>query len=361
MSAAKLVLYKCARALGLFFLARRITSRHVRVLCYHGGAVGDEYQFNPLLFCPAEHLDRRLAWLRAAGFTFVGLSAAVDMLRTGSLELRLPLVLTFDDGWSSTANVLGPVVRRHVVPATLYLCTSHYRSGHAVPDVAIGYMAWKARSGHVRLSGFAPSLDGVYELAEQRDRKAFIENAVSWVNSESQSAQMVQERLMALAGALGLTQGQVHFGSRRFHYVDSEELKLLHASGWSIELHGHEHHYHAGNAPRVHNDLAVCRSVLREEGFANCNHFCYPSGNHDETAHTVLANEEVQSATTCLPGLARVSQKSDLYYLPRFLDGPSIDDVIFEAEMSGFADGVRWVARLFSEGSRPAKAVRTAV
>jgi peptidoglycan/xylan/chitin deacetylase (PgdA/CDA1 family) len=343
----------------LFALARRLTFRQVRILCYHGGTVSDEHQFNPLLFCPAEHLDRRLAWLRAAGFTFVGLSAAVVMLRAGSPGPRLPLVLTFDDGWSSTANVLGPVVRRHDVLATLYLCTSHFRSGHAVPDVAIGYMAWKAGGGQVRLFGLAPGLDGVYELAEQHGRKAFMENAVSWVNSEPLSAPMAQERLSALASALGLTEEQLGFDSRRFHYVDAEELQLLHESGWAVELHGHEHRYHAGNAQLVHNDLARCRAVLRQEGFSNCHHYCYPSGNHDDTAHAILANEHVQSATTCLPGLARVSQESQLYYLPRFLDGPSIDDVIFEAEMSGFADGVRWLARLVGRGPRPMEAART--
>lgn len=329
------------------------------MLCYHGGAVSDEHQFNPLLFCPAEHLDRRLAWLRAAGFTFVGLSAAVEQLRTGCPGPRLPVVVTFDDGWSSTANLLGPVVQRHNVPAALYLCTSHYLSGHAVADVAIGYMVWKAGIGQVLLAGLAPGLDGAYNFNERGDRKRFIDNAVAWVGAEPRSAPLAQERLMDLAGALGLNAEQLAFDSRRFHYVNAEELKRLHASGWSVELHGHEHRYHAGNAQLVHADLALCRAALREAGFTQCHHYCYPSGNHDDAAHVLLANEDVQSATTCLPGLAHASQKSHLYYLPRFLDGPNIDDLIFEAEMSGFADGVRWMASLLAPGRRPTEAART--
>jgi peptidoglycan/xylan/chitin deacetylase (PgdA/CDA1 family) len=346
MISAKKFVYWGARAIGLFALARKVTSRQVRILCYHGGASGDEWQFNPLLFCTGEHLGRRIRWLRRTGFTFVSLDEAVGILKLHSTCPRMPVVFTFDDGWSSTAGILGPVVRRYAVPATLYLCTSHYLNGHAVPEVTIAYMVWSAGRRSVLLADLAPTLDGRYDLSRQVERQRLTALLLAWVKSGPCSAQNVHERLTSVARALCLADPESIVTDRRFHYMRQEELKELHESGWSIQLHGHEHQYHAGHPRRIYDDLTKCRTVLMGLGLSNGCHYCYPSGNHDAVAHEVLARVQVRSATTCLPGLAKPSNQPNLHYLPRFLDGSSIDDVVFEAEMSGFADGVRWLARV---------------
>ena len=109
------------RPVGLFALARHLTRHRVRILCFHGGSLGDEHRFNPLLFCTGEHLARRLAWMDAHGFSWVSLPAATDMLKGTAPRPRLPVVLTFDDGWYSTYSALLPVLARHGVPSTLYL------------------------------------------------------------------------------------------------------------------------------------------------------------------------------------------------------------------------------------------------
>jgi len=46
---------------------------------------------------------------------------------------------------------------------------------------------------------------------------------------------------------------------------------------------------------------------------------------------------EIDSATTCIPGLIESTQGNRKYYLPRFLDGENVHMLEFEAEMSGFS------------------------
>ena len=38
----KLAFYFCAKILGVFALARHLTASKIRILCYHGGSIGDE-------------------------------------------------------------------------------------------------------------------------------------------------------------------------------------------------------------------------------------------------------------------------------------------------------------------------------
>jgi len=344
MNPAKRLVYGAARALGLFALARHLTRHRVRILCFHGGSLGDEHRFNPLLFCTGEHLARRLAWMDAHGFSWVSLPAATDMLKGTAPRPRLPVVLTFDDGWYSTAQVLGPVVARHQVPAVLYLCTSHFQRGEPVPDVSMAYLVWKAGARVVHLDGVDPALDGRYELADPPSRKEFLARAIRWVREAD--AGDVSARLDLLAGALGLSPQSLDLASRRFSYLDGRELQALRAQGWSIELHGHEHRYPAGDPAALAQDLQRCQAVFASQSLPAGRHYCYPSGNHDAAAHALMTQHGVETATTCLPGLCPDGDARALHYLPRFLDGANIPPLVFEAEMSGFADGVRWLARL---------------
>jgi hypothetical protein len=77
---AKLVLFFLARTFGLFALCRWLTRRCVRIICYHGGSIGDERLFNGKLFCTGQHVRGRLQWLKQAGFSPLTLGEAVDAI-----------------------------------------------------------------------------------------------------------------------------------------------------------------------------------------------------------------------------------------------------------------------------------------
>jgi hypothetical protein len=47
----------------------------------------------------------------------------------------------------------------------------------------------------------------------------------------------------------------------------------------------------------------------------------------------------IKSATTCEPGL--VDQHTNPFFMPRFLDGENIDQIVFEAELCGVGHFLR--------------------
>lgn len=349
MRRLKLALLYAARFLGLFGLARRLTFHRIRIVCYHGGSLGDEHLFNPLLFCTADHLERRLRWLNETGFSFVSLQRAVDMLLGKCARARLPVVVTFDDGWFSTFRVLAPVIAHYRVPAVLYLCTGYFASGQPVPDVSLSYLFWKAGPKHIKLQGLDPNIDGEYALAVDSVRMGLWQRTLSWLQERPP---LITQRLIALATQLGLDEEAFDLASRRFGFVDAHEIKRMRAAGWCIELHGHRHLYPRGQPDALRQDIDACQEEIARLGLQKGVHYCYPGGEHDRDAHHLLASLGVASATTCVPGLAPEGEVASLYYLPRFLDGDKIHLLEFEAEMSGFSDGLRALIATF--GSRRA-------
>ncbi|WP_137172577.1 polysaccharide deacetylase family protein [Massilia sp. HP4] len=335
----KIAVLYLARCLGLFALGRHLTAKRLRILCYHGGCLGDELGYNPKLFMSTETFRKRIAWLQTKGYSPVRLD---DAVRTPDANRgRLEVVVTFDDGWYSTGRELLPVLAGQQIPSTLYLCTRHFLEGWPVLNVATRYLLWKAARRRVKLEGFGAKVDGEHDLAIPAARESLAQGVVAAFAPLATDRSAVCAALERLATAVGLDPAELDLASRRFDYMTPEEVRSAAASGCAIELHGHDHYYPRGAPERFRADLSRCDEVITGLGLPKPRHYCYPSGSFDEGAAVVLDELGVASATTCLPGLVHDSSPPNSFYLSRFLDGESIHQLEFEAEMSGFADFLR--------------------
>lgn len=90
---------KVARFMGLFAMARKITAKKLRILCYHNFFTdGDAGQWKPKLFISAQRLEQRMEYLHKAGYALLPLSECSAMLQSRSLP-HSALAITIDDGW----------------------------------------------------------------------------------------------------------------------------------------------------------------------------------------------------------------------------------------------------------------------
>lgn len=332
-----------ARSVGMFALARRLTASKLRILCYHGGRIGDEDRYNPKLFCSAESFRARLDWLQRAGFRIVGLDQAVAT--PPGKRAPLETVITFDDGWYSTGKTLLPLLAERGLPSTLYLCSQHFQEGWPVLNVALNYILWKSGRPRITVEGLAPELDGEHSLENEPARDELVRRFVAWVDASPADRARVCRGLERLAACAGVDPATLDLDSRRFEFMTPDELRAAAASGCAIELHGHVHAYPVGDPERFRADLARCDAVIRGLGLPAPRHYCYPSGAFDAGAAPVLAERAVASATTCQPGLVQDTAAPGCYYLPRFLDGDSIHPLEFQAELSGFSEFLRRVLK----------------
>ena len=318
-----------ARAVGLFALARRLTARSVRILCYHGISIDDQHEFEPLLFMPREQFVRRLALLAEKRWKVVTLDQALVALERDTVN-DAPVVITIDDGWSSTIRHAVPALQNAGLPATLYVATQYLASGNDVFDVTFQYMFWKSRRTVLELGTGVQSLDGVYDLTT--DRSAVKLKLLAIANRDLDEHGK-QNLLPKLAGALGLDFNAIT-SEDRFRLMSADDGKGLWDRGVDIQLHTHRHHLPKSNLQDMRTEIEDNRKILEAIKNRPCNHFCYPSGDYDSQHPSWLASCGVQSATTCEPGLA--DSASNKLLLPRILDRSQWSDIEFEAVLSGF-------------------------
>src|SRR5580700_4712098 len=132
------------RSVGGFALARRLTRKRLRILCYHGFSIGDEYQIAPLMFMRAETFERRMQILKRRRIPVVPLDAAVRLFQSGRIA-RCETVITLDDGWSSSLSIALPILQKYEFPASIYLSTEHFSDRAEVFNVILSYVVHRSK------------------------------------------------------------------------------------------------------------------------------------------------------------------------------------------------------------------------
>lgn len=315
------------RVFGVFSLAQLLTRQRLRILGYHGIAVGDQYQFSPFLFMRESTFRRRLEILRKRRMNVVSLGDALKSLMAGS-NRALEAVITIDDGWWSTLEFAAPLLKRCGYPATLYLSTRHAVEGTPVATVVLSYMFWKRNETRLVLAGVDPSVDGAYQLTSyDHTAEAVLEQKITQLDSAAQ-ARMLQQ----VADNLELDASTLT-ADKRFHMITPSDVEALAAMGVDTQLHTHDH-VMPQNLSEFREQLEQNRRhILMYSRGEPLQHFCYPSGRYSARHAQWLAQLDVLSATTCDPGLN--SRTQDPYALRRFLDSESISEIEFEAQICG--------------------------
>lgn len=321
------------RAVGGFALAKFITRKQLRILCYHGLAIGDEYEVAPHMFMRRATFDRRMAILKKRGFPVISLDDAIQRLESRQIG-RAETVITFDDGWASNLSIGWPILERYGYPACVYVTTEHLSAGTEVFNVVLSYLVRRSAKKCFTLAGIHPLMDGTYQIPDQPD-----DLIVTLIIAAERAFPLTQrqEALRPIAEALGLDLGEV-LHNDRFRLLTDAEIRTLFRHGVDVQLHTHTHRL-PGDPESVAAEINQNRAAVAKITEHVPRHFCYPSGEYSDRHPEWLKGLGIVSATTCDPGLNGFA--SSVLLLKRFLDSDSFTDISFEAEVCG----VREIAR----------------
>lgn len=324
--------------LGLFRLARYVTRHGLRIICYHGFAVAEEYKYRRTLFIRDDFFRNRMEYLRRKHYPILPLRDALDALDAG----RLPpcsTVITMDDGWRGVYTVGLPIIRELEIPVTVYVTTYYVENRMPVYTVTVSYLFWRASPRLVDL----PRGIGTFDLECEAARA---EEAVQNFGAALPLAERL-EFLKELAAALDISFHEIE-SQHLFEVMDEHQLRGLAAAGVDIQLHSHRHQWPLYDKEIVASEIAENRRFLQRVVSYPLEHFCYPSGVHGPHQAEWLAELGVKSATTIEPGLNY--GHTSRFALHRLVDGGTVSDIEFAAEMTGFMEVVRWLRRRLHGG-----------
>ena len=319
--------------LGLFRLARHVTRHGLRIICYHGFAVAEEYKYRSTLFIRDDFFRKRVKYLRRERYPILPLRDALDALAAG----RLPpcaTVITMDDGWRGVYTVGLPLIRELEIPVTVYVTTYYVENRMPVYTVTVSYLFWRATPQLVHL----PRGIGTFDL---QCEAAKAEEAAQHFGAALPPGDRL-EFLKEMAAALDVSFHEIE-RQHLFEVMDEQQLRGLAAAGVDIQLHSHRHQWPLYDKEMVESEVAENRRFLQRVVSYPLEHFCYPSGVYGLHQAEWLAELGVKSATTIDPGLNY--SHTSRFALRRLVDGGPVSEIEFAAEMTGFMELVRLLRR----------------
>jgi peptidoglycan/xylan/chitin deacetylase (PgdA/CDA1 family) len=346
MTKLRLFALYCLRAMGVFALAKHVTRRQLRILCYHGFSVGDEHQITPGMFMRAETFERRMRTLRRRRIPVITLEEAVKRLQEGTIG-NAETVITLDDGWASNLSVGVPILEKYGYPACIYVSTEHLEAGTEVFNVALYYMIRRSGRQTLTLAGLHPQMDGSYAIGADPEAAT-----LSLIHKAEHALPLAERQrlLRPIALALGLELDEV-LRDGRFRLLARVEIQEASRRGLDIQLHTHTHHLPASEFEAMAREVRTNRAMIKELTGLEPRHFCYPSGEYAEQHAEWLKRLGIASATTCDPGLN--STHTSVMLLNRFLDSDSKSNLAFEAEICGVRELLRLLSLSGSDSRRP--------
>ncbi|MFA6146787.1 MAG: polysaccharide deacetylase family protein [bacterium] len=337
----KIKFYYFCKFIGCFHLARWLTRRKLRILCYHGFSICDEHVFWPEVYMDSELFRKRMEYLSQNGYPVLPLEEAIEGLQKGNLT-ACPTVLTIDDGFYSVMKKALPVLLNLHIPCTVYVTTYYCLKGNPVFRIVVQYMFWKTTETTLSFNGLGVEQTGEICLQDSASKKEAV-----WKIIDHAENHMDEEQRVLLCQELGkrlAVDYSTIVSTRQFTLMTLEEIREASEAGIDIQLHAHRHRLPV-QPELVREEIEQNRKVLEPLTGRMLRHFCYPSGIYSKEHFGPLASVDVSSAVTCEGGLN--STGAETLSLRRFLDGNTISWIEFEAEMSGFTqllrDGRSWL------------------
>jgi peptidoglycan/xylan/chitin deacetylase (PgdA/CDA1 family) len=331
---AKLAVLRAGKATGLFTASTHLRTQRLLILCYHGIAVEDEYQWNPCLYIDPGTFRARLEMLRDGGYRVLPLGEALSLMNRNRLPSR-SVVITFDDGTYDFYEHAYPMLREFGFPVTLYLSTFYCRHQAPVFDVAWAYMLWKSIGRTFDATGLAEG-GGEIPIRDVEEWQRIRARTLHYVHGLSLAAREKDELLNTLAARLNFDITRIR-SRRMLHYMTPDEVGEISRGGVDIQLHTHRHRMPRDRELFRREILDNIHEIREMTGTdAKPSHFCYPCGDYDPTFYGWLKELGVESATTCQPGLAASSTHP--FELPRLLDMPTLSSLEFEGWLTGFSE-----------------------
>ena len=289
-------------------------------------------------FCPSYSLtpkffSARMRYLKERGYNVITLDQAVEALRTGTVP-HDAVVLTIDDGFYGVYSQAAPILQHYDFPATLYLTSYYFNREGPIYSLAVKYMFWSSDKANVDLT--ALGIPGLEKHLNGEDSSSCINLIVEFGQSLENNEERIQ-LLNQLGSLLNVNYDEVN-ASRVMGLINSEELRKLLAMNVDVQMHTHRHEFPI-DVDAADKEIRKNREKVDPLLPKPMRHFCYPSGLWRETQWSVLESHGIDTATTCLPGL--LSRKTNLYAIPRFLDGANISQIEYESELAGFSEFCR--------------------
>lgn len=291
-------------------LARLLTARAARlgtpVFMFHHTLPPGSECFDAGMDTTSTLFDNLIAWLKQR-FHIVSLTAIAEMVSDGKVAPDV-CALTIDDGWRDTYEHAFPILRRHAVPATIFLPFDYIGTDRQFWQDAYWDLYRQLEAGN-----------GWRELNDAAEAQFPWWPRLTWQQTFSGVLERLFERPMSDAEEL-IRWASATFGLRsRLRtpaFMSWDQVREMRDHGFSFGSHTNSHvHLTRVSRDAAREEIRSSKERLEAALGGIVDTFCYPAGRHDPVLAELVRQAGYRVAVTDQPRL--VTRRDSLWMLPR--------------------------------------------
>jgi len=326
---------------GLVRLAhryRRRSDRRLIILNYHRATGGN--------------LRRQLLYLRRH-YRILHLEAALEELYTArnarkqGSDRRMPLVLTFDDGYYDNYTYGFPLARELHVPVTIFLIPGYIEDGDC--------FRWLAGEHHVSHAQVKEiTLEGCTYCLEHLEERELLARIIDARLSHATSVAEREEFLVGVREALAVPPSLIAEG-RLLMWAEVREME---ESGW-VSFGAHTMHHpilaYLADPAEVRREVEECRTVLEQKLGHPVRTFAYPVGKPEHIGDEGLRAVKEAGYTWAVTTIEEANTaQTDPHLLRRLPGDVDLHWLVMASELVGLLGVISRLKKIYQRFSRPA-------
>lgn len=288
-------------------LARTLTGRRARILMYHRFAeVGTPRHTGSAQF------DEHLRYI-AAHFKPARLADVVARLRAGEPLDDRTVVITVDDGYADFYEHAYPALRRHGIPATVYVVSEFISGRQWLWFDAIRWLVYAAPAGRCRMTFDGLTIESNLDSDAQRE--------ALWSRFAGHCVTLPPARQWELIGQLqdGLQTALPERPPAEFGGMTWEQVRSLDPALVEVGAHTRTHPILSlCSVEEQREEIAGCKQAIEDRTGRSVSAFCYPNGMPDDfTDDTVRIVRECGFSSAVMACGGMLAAAPDPYRLER--------------------------------------------
>jgi len=246
---------------------------------------------SPYQMISGKRFEEQIKWL-LRDFEPVTLQEGLRYLEGGPLRHKSPVVLTFDDGYRTVYEIAYPILKRHGVPATLFVCTDYVGTDRLFIHDRLFHLLWRGHRIGLSLERFLPR--GIETSRGQRPQPM----------TRFLLERLAEAEVLALIGRLEEVLSVLPPDyPDLLRVLTWEELHEMDRGGVTVGAHTKGHRILTRHpADRIQEELSESKRVLERNLGREVAHVAYPNGAWDPEVVRIAKSAGYQSGITTQGG-----------------------------------------------------------
>ena len=305
----------------LKYSLRHINPQTILILMYHRvlDTLPFECKVQPGMYVLSKTLEEHLVFLKQY-FTITDLATLSSL---NSDNTKPFCAITFDDGWHDFYTHAFPILKKHNIPATVFLPTSYIGTykWFWTDLLAILYLKNK-----ININRNFRYFDQINYILNKNKNEINFEKLLTYLKNENNIDRLIRDNFEKHDNLKAYT--------KKPAFLTWKQVKHMYQSGL-ITFGSHTANHKILtllNDNELRKELTESKRKLMIEKVADSDFipFCYPNGNYDDNVKQLVANQGYQIAVTTRGGLN--SPETDRFELKRI---GMHEDVSFSSSMFG--------------------------